>query len=466
MTQLPPHTLPPEGGQTAPQSPETAPLLSGGDVSRRLALGLGLGVAGAAALPLTLTTSPAEAQGLDTSAHIVIAGAGAAGISVASRLRRALRGARITIIDAKEIHNYQPGYTLVANGAWDMNKTVDRNENILPSGVTWIKAMVAEFDPDANTVTTTAGERVSYDYLVVCSGLQLDYDKIEGMSTDLIGQHGIGSVYAGHEAARKTYEVGQSFVENGGVGVFTIADTPIKCAGAPIKMTFMMLSRLESAGTRGRAEMIYKPTGRALFGVPAVHDFIVQRFGEQNCAIDPIQVLTAIDPGRKEATFLTAEGPTTQPYDYIHVVPPMSAPDALKNSPLPWQHGGMQAGGWLELNRDTLQHPRYANVFGVGDVAGVPRGKTAASVKMQVPVAVGNLLRVIAGQEPNLSYNGYTSCPLITAIGKAMLVEFDYDGQLIPSFSFIDPLTEHWSVWLMKYKLLKPAYYAMMRGNV
>lgn len=111
-----------------------------------------------------------------------------------------------------------------------------------------------------------------------------------------------------------------------------------------------------------------------------------------------------------------------------------------------------------------MRHPRYANVFAVGDIAGVPRGKTAASVKWQAPVVVDNLVAETSGKEPLATYNGYTSCPMVTAYGKAMLIEFDYDGNLTPSFPFISPLEELWISWLIEEKGLKGAYRAMLRG--
>jgi len=176
--------------------------------------------------------------------------------------------------------------------------------------------------------------------------------------------------------------------------------------------------------------------------------------------------MTAIDPGRKVATFKTPNGPTEIKYDFVHVIPPMRAPEAVRNSPLRWMDGNWAADGWMEVDKGTLRHKRYPNVFGVGDVAGVPKGKTAASVKWQVPVALDHLTAQIQGKESKSVYNGYTSCPLITTLGRAMLVEFDYNDNLTPSFpGIIAPLEELWITWVMKTMALKPTYLAMLRGQ-
>ena len=122
--------------------------------------------------------------------------------------------------------------------------------------------------------------------------------------------------------------------------------------------------------------------------------------------------------------------------------------------------------GWVEVSQQTLRHPRYANVFAVGDIAGVPKGKTAASVKWQVPVAAAHILADIQGKQSDAVYNGYTSCPLITRLGRAMLVEFDYKNNLTPSLPLVKPLQDSYFAWLLKYRLFKPSYMAVAKGRL
>ncbi len=239
----------------------------------------------------------------------------------------------------------------------------------------------------------------------------------------------------------------------------------MKCAGAPLKVTFVTDDKARRKGRRGAVELIYNAHNPAVFAVPPVHDKVKALFAGRDIAVNYSHVLKAIDPGAKRATYATPTGDVTLDYDFIHVVPPMRAPDAVRNSPLPWRQGPLAADGWVEAEKATLRHPRYPEVFAIGDIAGVPRGKTAASVKWQVPVVVDNLIAETAGHTPRQTYNGYTSCPMVTAIGKAMLIEFDYDGKLTPSFPFIPPLEELWVSWLIEEKGLKGTYRAMLRGR-
>lgn len=422
-----------------------------------------------AAAPAALggAAAPAARATVKTSAHIVIAGSGLGGLAVANRLAAMLDGAKITIVDRKEEHNYQPGYTLVATGIWPVDKVRDRNADFLPPDVAWEKDMVAGFDPVANTVITAGGKRIRYDFLVVATGLHLDYAQIEGMDVAAIGRDGVGSVYASPQAAQATWQAMQAFAARGGEALMTLPATPLKCAGAPLKMTFMLRDRVAQAGTLDRSKIVFHSALGNVFGVKPVNDNVLERWKALGIGVETTHKLAAVDIGRRRATFVTPEGQRNElPWDFIHVVPPMRAPDAVKGSELAWKEGPFAAGGWLEVDKATLQHRRFPNVFGIGDINGTPRGKTAATVKKSAPIVAHNLVEVLAGRKADVAFDGYTSCPLIIREGSAMLIEFDYEGRLVPSLPAIEPLQESYLAWLMKYRMLKPAYVAVLRGRV
>lgn len=422
-----------------------------------------------AATPLLASASvPSTARAaLKTSAHIVIAGGGLGGIAMANRLSRVLDGARITLVDAKKEHNYQPGYTLVATGVWPVEKVRDHNADFHPAGLEWVQDMVAGFEPGSNTVITASGQRIRYDFLVVATGLQLDYGQIEGMDVGAIGSNGLTSVYPGPQAAQATWAAMQAFAAKGGSAVMTLPATPLKCAGAPLKMTFMLRDRLHRAGTLAQSKVSFESALGNVFGVKVINDNVLQRWKTLGIGVEFSRKLTAIDIGARRATFATPEGEKlVLPYDFIHVVPPMRAPDAVKNSELAWKEGPFAAGGWLEVDKATLQHRRFPNVFGIGDINGTPRGKTAATVKKSAPLVARHLVQVIAGGKPGEVFDGYTSCPLLTREGSALLIEFDYEGRLTPTLPMVDPLQDSFFAWVMKTRMLKPAYLAVLKGRV
>ena len=426
---------------------------------------LKLGAAGAGTL-LLLPDSASAAPKVKTAARIVIAGAGAAGLTAAAQLAQRLEGAQITLVDARKAHFYQPGFTLVAGGIKPASYVVSSTRDYVPSGVELIEEAVAEIDPEGRKVVTATGKPVSYDYLIVATGLRLDYAAIEGMDVEQIGNNGLGSIYHSPEKAAATWQAMSKFADSGGVGVFLRPGTEMKCAGAPLKYTFLTDDHLRRRGNRGKAEIIYNANNKVLFSVPIVHEKVRMLFEERDIRMNYERTLAAIDLGKRIATFKTAEGPVELQYDFINVIPPMRAADAVRNSPLPWQEGNWAADGWIEVDKHTLRHKRFDNVFAVGDVAGVPKGKTAASVKWQVPVAVDHLVAQIEGRESQAHYGGYTSCPLITRLGQAMLIEFDYKDNLVPSFpGIIAPLEELWISWVMKTMALKPTYISMLHGR-
>ena len=433
------------------------------NIQRRQLLG------GLAAAPLAIsmagTSTHAQARA-QSSARIVIVGGGAAGLTAASRLAASLKGATITIIDGRQAHLYQPGFTLVAAGIKPKDYVVSQTSQYVPKQTEWVREAVAEIDPDGNKVVTTSGKRFDYDFLIVATGLELHYDGIEGMDTSRIGQNGMGSIYHSPEGAAATWQALNTFADQGGVGLFGRPLGEMKCAGAPLKYAFIADDHLRRRGNRGKAELHYMAHNKAVFGVPIVSEKVRMLFVDRGVNVKYDNVLQSIDLDKRLATYKTPTGTTEMGYDFINVVPPMRAPEAVRNSPLPWTQGPWAADGWVEVDRDTLRHKRYPNVFALGDIAGVPKGKTAASVKWQVPVAVDHLLADITGKVSSQSYNGYTSCPLITRLGQAMLIEFDYNDNLITSFpGLVAPLEELWISWVMKTMALKPTYISMLRGR-
>lgn len=439
-------------------------------VSRRGLFGLAVAAGAVAALPQT-----ASAARVQTKAAIVVIGAGAAGTALVNRLVQRLDGAQITILDPRAEHLYQPGLTLVAAGLKPAGYTMSKTTDWLPDGVTLVTEKAAAIDPIAKTVSTDSGTKIAYDFLIVAPGLVLDHAAIEGFSLDMVGTNGIGALYAGPEYAAKTWAAAQKFTQEGGVALMTRPATEMKCAGAPLKHAFLIEDIASRSVGAGKYEMHYAAPQGALFGVPIVAEKVRMLFGERGIATHMQHDLKSIDPATKRATFEKTEVDATTkeavkslvelPYDYLHVIPPQRAPDVIRQSGLSWADKWADQG-WVECDTKTLRHLRYPEIFALGDVAGVPKGKTAASVKWQVPVVEDHLIAAIEGREGTQTYDGYTSCPLITRVGRAMLVEFDYNNNLVPSFpGLIAPLEELWISWLMKEVALKATYNAMLRGK-
>jgi sulfide:quinone oxidoreductase len=169
--------------------------------------------------------------------------------------------------------------------------------------------------------------------------------------------------------------------------------------------------------------------------------------------------LVAIDPDNKVATFQHDGQDVAIPYDLLHVTPPMSAPDVLKAS------GLGNEGGWVNVDKHTTQHLNHPNVFSLGDCSSLPTSKTGAAIRAQAPVTAANVMHHLHGESLSASYDGYTSCPLVTGYGSLILAEFDYDLAPKETFPF-DQGKERWSMYMMKKHLLPPMYWhGMLRAR-
>ncbi len=431
-------------------------------INRRnlLISGASLGVASAAGL------LGWELNKQQTNARILIAGGGAAGIGIANKLQMHLKGAKITVVDPRPFHWYQPGQTLLLAGAYkNREDVVSSNQEYLNAEINWIAAAISEFDPDNNQVHTDTGEKLNYDYLIVATGLELRYDLIEGLDLQQIGTGGIASIYLNPEAGIASHQQALEFAQStGGNGIFTRPHGAMKCAGAPMKATNLVEYFVRQAGSRENFNIDYMTAESFLFSVKAFDKRLQEIWREREITPYYQHELKAIDSSSKLAWFTTEDGQLYEKeWDFIHVVPPMSAIPVVRQSALA---DNDKFKGYLEVDQYSLQHKRYANVFGLGDTVGTPIGKTAASVKAQLPVVAKNLTSLIRGEEPAARWNGYTSCPMILDVGHAMLWEFDYSLQPVTALPFqvVDPLEKSQLAWVMEKSLIKPVYDVMLEG--
>lgn len=373
---------------------------------------------------------------------LLIVGGGAAGVSVANNMLRQNASIDIGLIEPSEKHYYQPGFTIIGGGAYTLKQTTRNEADLINPKVAWIKDYAESFQPEQNSVTLRSGETITYDYLVVCPGLQLDWDKIKGLK-ETLGKNQVSSNYS-PETVEYTWECIRSL--QGGTALFTQPTMPIKCAGAPQKIMYLAADRFRKKGILDKFTIEFCNAGPAMFGVPffaKALEKVVAGYGIKKCFGHN---LVAIDGPGKTATFETTDSAgnkqqVSKKFDYIHVTPPQSAPDFIKKSPL------ANAAGWVDVNENTLQHNKYPNIFGLGDAASTSNAKTAAAVRKQVPVVVDNILYLMKNKAVEAKYDGYGSCPLTTSLNTVMLAEFSYGGKVTPSFPFLDPRKNRWIWW-------------------
>ena len=470
-------------------------------ISRRDAMKM-MGLGGAAFMVGSTEAQAATSlEASDAKGKILIIGGGLAGMSTAARLTNSLSNPDITVIEPESLScSYQPGQTLVGAGLWPKSDIAYNRDDFTPSGVKVIKEKAVTFDPDNNTVTTDKGTKVSYDYMIIAAGLKLNYGAIKGLEAageayssgdnkklvEILNSVGASSIYTA-DGSEATWTNMQKFIADAKSGkkvkgIFTHPNTPIKCGGAPKKIMYLTNSRLEEAGARANADLHFYPNGGGMFGVKEYHNAILQQFKDRGFKWSYKHNLIAVDGENKIATFnhhWTEKGAWDEdleefgvelkseevkvPYDFIHITPPMKAPDEIGNSKIG------SSKGWVPVKKETLQHVKYPNVFALGDIAAVPMGKTGGSARKQYKIVVNNIISMMEGNaaaiKTNPKYAGYTVCPLITNIGTVMLAEFNWTKKPTPMVP-LDPTQERYIWWLLKFYLLKPmTVYGMLAGK-
>ena len=390
--------------------------------------------------------------------QILIVGGGNAGISVAAQLFRKDPKLDIAILDPAEKHYYQPAWTLVGGGEFDINDTVRTEAEVIPKNATWLKEAASAFEPDQNTVVTAAGNRYTYDYLIVCPGIQLDWHLIKGLEGNL-DKNGITSNYL-FKMAPYTYECLKNTKK--GNAIFTNPMTPIKCGGAPQKIMYLASDYFRKQGVLKKEVVVHFYSGGSIiFGVKKYADTLNKVINRYGIKTHFLHNLVEIKAESKQAVFdVYQDGKVvdqvTDSFEMIHITPPQSAPDFIKKSPLAAPDNPF---GWVDVDKSTLRHNRYANIFSIGDASSTPNAKTGAAVRKQAPVLVNQLMSQIrTGKPGTAAYTGYGSCPLITGYGKLVMAEFDYDNNPMETFPF-DQSKERWSMYQMKRYLLPWLYW-------
>jgi len=387
---------------------------------------------------------------------IIIVGGGNAGLSVASQLLQKDKSLQISIIDPSDKHYYQPAWTLVGAGVFDINKTVRNEKDYIPKGALWINEAVSSFFPEENKVLCKSGASFEYDAMIVCPGIQLNWSKIKGF-TETLGKNGVSSNYS-FDTAPYTWELIKNF--RGGTAIFTNPVGPVKCGGAPHKIMYLACDYWRKQGILGKCNVHYLSGAGVIFDVKeyaATLTDLIKRlnihphFGVNVTAVDGENNTVYYDEKNKEGVVEQKE----IKFDMCHAVPPQSAPDFIRSSPLADVNNPF---GFVEVNKATLQHSRFANIFSLGDCINAPAKKTGAAIRKQAPVVVDNVLSILNNRPLTAEYTGYSACPIPTQYGKLMLAEFDYSNTPKMTFPF-NQVKPRWTMWIMKTKLLPWLYW-------
>ncbi|KAA1469488.1 FAD/NAD-P-binding domain-containing protein [Dentipellis sp. KUC8613] len=371
--------------------------------------------------------------------RVVVVGGGSAGLSAAQQIYDTFKSAGkslnekdIVIVDAAEYHHYQPGWTLVGAGLKQKSTLRRRLSELIPPHIALVPENVQSFDPSGNSITTSSGRKISYDSLVVATGLQTNFDQIEGLPKALADPtSGVSTIYSYNTCDKVWHDIDAL---RSGRAIFTQPAGVIKCAGAPQKIMWMAWDRYRRTGRGDQIKVDFITGMPTMFSVKKYSDALDALRKERGVGAKFQHNLISIDTANHRATFknLADNSTVVEDYTLLHVTPPMGPQNVLKGTPI------ADAAGWVEVDKGTLQHvkPEFANVFALGDASSLPTSKTAAAITGQTPVLADNLFHFLdSGKVGPARYDGYTSCPLLTGYGELMLAEFKYGLEPAESFS-------------------------------
>jgi sulfide:quinone oxidoreductase len=384
-----------------------------------------------------------------TRPNVLVLGGGAGGTMTANALRRRL-DADVTLLDKDSTHYYQPSYYLVPFGYMDMADQHRDTRSLLHDKVDFLEDTVTDIDPDERTVTAEGGS-YDYDVLVVAVGNSRRPDTVPGM---LEGWNRTDSVYPFYH--RSAADALGAAVDDfdGGRFLVTVPDTPIKCGGAPLKLTMLFEEFLRKRGLRDDAEIVMTKPGSEVFGTgpkAPYQEQIEDIWDERDITFVPNFTVEEVD---YEEEVVRSEEGVELSYDLYAPVPPQHGHEFLvENEALTGD------GEYVSVDDHTLQHEDYPDVFAVGDCADVPTSRTASAARKQSHVVVDNVEAHLDGRPLADDYDGYTACPILTEKGKAMIAEFDYEESIsAPVISRLNWILDvnvipslYWNVWMRGY---------------
>jgi sulfide:quinone oxidoreductase len=388
--------------------------------------------------------------------EVVIIGGGNAGVSLAARLER--YGVKdIGLIEPKEHHLYQPLFSHIAGGRAQAREAVRTQESVTPKGVTWIRDSAVDVDANSNTVTLASGSTVAYGQLVVCPGLQYDWDDVPGLAAAVHSPH--GATHYEFDLAPKAWTLLSGLTE--GTAVFTMPAGPIKCGGASQKPMYLACDYWRQQGVLDKIRVVMVQPYPTVFGVPEVDRELDRKIAEYGIELWTDSELVSVDAAGRLATVrnLKTGSEETLGYDVLNAVPPQSAPDWLKATDLP---AASDKGGFVEVHRQTLRHLRYPNIWSLGDAAATGNSKAGGALRKQTKVLARNLVAARKGKAPTQKYNGYSVCPFTVSRDTVVFAEFDDRYRPMPTIPRIPTWNESRLSWVVDRDIFPQVYWNLI----
>lgn len=352
--------------------------------------------------------------------RLVVLGAGTAGTMVVNRLRRRLSRTRwrITVVEAADRHFYQPGFLFLPFRAYQPRQVSKPVEKLVDDGVELIRGEVWQVDTAAGRVLLADGTELTYDQLVIATGVSPRPDRTPGM---LDGGQWRRSVFDFYSYDGAVALAGALDRFQAGRLVVHITDTPIKCPVAPLEFTFLADDFLRRRGARDRVELTYVTPLPGAFTKPIATARLGSMLDERKVLVEPDFLVERLD-GRELVSF----DERRVPFDLLVTVPLNMGADFVGRSGL---------GDELNLvpvDRHTLLAKGHDNIFALGDAGDIPTSKAGSVAHFSAEIFAGNFVEHAAGRPMTGRFDGHANCFVESGDGKGLLLDFNYDTEPLP----------------------------------
>lgn len=353
--------------------------------------------------------------------RILILGAGTAGTIIANKLSKVLDLAEwnLTIVDEHKTHYYQPGFLFIPFGIYNRQDVQKPKTDFFPSGVTSIFSKIDRIVPESNQVILEAGKTISYDFLIIATGVKTVPEATPGLQ-DKLWYEKIFDFYT-LDGALALHRFFKSW--EGGKLVMAVTEVPFKCPVAPIEFVCLADWYFTEKGIRDKVEISYVTPLSGAFTKPIATRMLSELLAEKNIKIIPDFYIERIDNETQE---LISYDDQRVPFDALTIVPLNMGDSLIERSSL---------GDDMNLvptDKGTLRSIKFENIFVLGDASNIPTSKAGSVAHFSAEILLENILSAIEGRPLKAKFDGHANCYIETGFGKGALIDFNYDTEPLP----------------------------------